>query len=238
MSARQTSILEAELCNKASPAVSIVVPVYNEQDCIADLYKGLAGLIDSLEAEVIVVDDGSDDRTESLLQECQGFTLLRIPHSGKSAALAAGLARARAPITVTIDADLQEDPGHIPEMVKLVRQGYECVHGIRVHRQDDFLGKRLPSWLYNQLIWLLFNRRFRDVNCGLRAVPTDRLRSLEWDRGAHRLVPLLIHMQGGRVKGVPVRHRRRQWGQSKYATSRRYPISLRHLLNLRLNGHV
>ncbi|BEQ16197.1 glycosyltransferase family 2 protein [Desulfoferula mesophila] len=220
------------------PAVSIIVPIFNEEESIPDLHAGLLHVANSLGAEVIVVDDGSDDDTSELLQHCRGFNLLRIPHGGKSAALAAGLARARAPIAVTIDADLQEDPAHIPHMVSLVKQGFDCVHGIRVCRQDDFWGKRLPSWFYNQLIWLLFSRRFRDINCGLRAALTDRLRSLEWKQGTHRLVPLLIHLQNGRVRGMPVRHRRRKWGQSKYATSRRYKVSLRNLLSLRLNGHV
>ncbi|MBU4278515.1 MAG: glycosyltransferase family 2 protein [Proteobacteria bacterium] len=222
----------------AAPAVSIIVPVYNEQESIPGLYDGLAHLADSLGAEIIVVDDGSDDASPQLLQDCRDFIYLRIAHAGKSAALAAGLARARAHITVTIDADLQEDPAHIPAMVALVEQGYDCVHGVRVRRQDAFWGKRLPSWFYNLLIWLLFGYQFRDVNCGLRAAPTARLRPLEWSRGTHRLVPLLVHLQGGRIKGVPVRHRRRQWGRSKYATPRRYPVSLRHLLNLWLNGHV
>ncbi|MCF8042489.1 MAG: glycosyltransferase family 2 protein [Desulfarculaceae bacterium] len=223
---------------EAVPAVSIIVPVFNEQESIPSLYGGLANLADSLGAEVIVVDDGSDDASPQLLQGCRGFIYLRIPHAGKSAALAAGLAMAKAPITVTIDADLQEDPAQIPELVALVEQGYDCAYGIRVRRQDSFWGKRLPSWIYNRLIWLLFGHQFRDVNCGLRAAPTERLRCFEWTCGTHRLIPLLAHLQGGRVKGVPVRHRSRQWGRSKYATSRRYPVSLRHLLSLRLTGHV
>lgn len=221
-----------------SPAVSIVVPVYNEQESIPALIKGLGALADALGAEVIVVDDGSDDTSPQLLQECAGFIYVRIAHAGKSAALQAGLARARAPVTVTIDADLQEDPAQIPGLLALLAQGYDCVHGIRMNRQDDFWGKRFPSLVYNMIILLLFGRMFRDVNCGLRVAATERLRSLPWGQGAHRLVPLLIHLQGGRVKGVRVRHCRRRWGQSKYATSRRYPVSLRHLINLRLTGHV
>ena len=238
MPQRQAAALANLAQTEAAPAVSIIVPVYNEQESIPGLYAGLAPLSDFLGAEVIVVDDGSDDDGPRLLQGCEGFTYLRIAHAGKSAALAAGLARARAPVSVTIDADLQEDPAHIPAMVALVEQGCDCVHGVRVRRRDAFWGKRLPSWIYNLLVWLLFGHHFRDVNCGLRAAPTARLRSLEWSRGTHRLVPLLIYLQGGRVRGLPVRHRRRRWGHSKFATSRRYPVSLRHLLNLRLNGHV
>lgn len=222
----------------SSPAVTIIVPVYNEQESLPELINRLTSLADALGAEVIVVDDGSEDASPRLLQECESFIYLRIAHGGKSAALRAGLARARAPVTVTIDADLQEDPAQIPGLLALLAQGYDCVHGIRVNRQDDFWGKRLPSLVYNMLILLLFGRWFRDVNCGLRVTATERLRSLQWTQGTHRLVPLLIHMQGGRVKGVPVRHCRRRWGQSKYATSRRYPVSLRHLINLRLNNHV
>lgn len=220
------------------PVISIIVPVYNEQENIPALFGGLVDLARSLGAEIIVVDDGSDDAGSQLLRNCEGFIYLRIPHSGKSAALATGLARARAPVAVTIDADLQEDPAHIPELLALVVQGYDCVYGVRVRRRDDFWGKRLPSLIYNLLVRLLFGHNFRDINCGLRAAPTHQLRSLEWGRGTHRLVPLLIYLQGGRVKGVPVRHRRRQAGRSKFISPRRYPVSLRHLLNLRFSGHV
>lgn len=220
------------------PAVSIVVPVFNEQENIRLLHDALSKLGDQLSTEVIVVDDGSDDASPALLQACQGFIYLRIPHAGKSAALAAGLNLARSPITVTIDADLQEDPTHIAEMVALVEKGYDCVHGVRVRRQDSFWGKRVPSRIYNLLIMLLFGHYFQDVNCGLRAAPTARLQALEWKQGTHRLVPLLIHREGGRVKGIPVRHRRRQADRSKYASSQRYPVSLRHLLSLRFAGHV
>ncbi|MBU1276120.1 MAG: glycosyltransferase family 2 protein [Proteobacteria bacterium] len=221
-----------------APAVSIIVPVYNEQEVIPSLFSGLAGLARELRAEIIVVDDGSEDASPQLLQSCEGFVYVRIAHSGKSAALAAGLDRARAPVSVTIDADLQEDPSHIPELLTLLEQGHDCAYGVRVLRQDSLWGKRLPSMVYNLLVFVLFGHNFRDVNCGLRAAPTQRLRSLEWNRGAHRLVPLLILRQGGRVKGMPVRHRRRPAGRSKYTSFRRYPLSLRHLLCLRFAGHV
>lgn len=139
-----TTAPEPNMVSEDCPAVSIIVPIFNEEESIPDLHAGLLHVANSLGAEVIVVDDGSDDDTSELLQHCRGFNLLRIPHGGKSAALAAGLARARAPIAVTIDADLQEDPAHIPHMVSLVKQGFDCVHGIRVCRQDDFGANACP----------------------------------------------------------------------------------------------
>ncbi len=223
---------------RARPAVSIIVPLYNEAESIPRLVACLAALAPGLGAEVIVVDDGSEDASPALLAHCEGITCLRIPHAGKSAALAAGLALARASQVATIDADLQEDPSQIARLLALAGQGYDCVHGVRVRRQDGLWAKRLPSRAYNLLIRLLFGYNFRDVNCGLRVASTRWLRSLEWRQGTHRLVPLLIALGGGRVAGVPVRHRRRQHGRSKFASPRRFHPSLGHLLRLRFTGHV
>ena len=125
--------------------LSVVVPVYNEYANIPLVSDQLRQALGSIEAEVIVVDDGSDDGSAELLQEDCFFRYIGIPRSGKTAALKAGMQVARAPIIATVDADLQEDPSHIIEGLQKVDQGADMVIGVRIRRKDPLLKKKLPG---------------------------------------------------------------------------------------------
>ena len=209
------------------PELSIVVPVYNEAPNAAALVHELRGTLDRLTgaSEVLLVDDGSSDETFALLtaaaEDDPRIRLLRLQRNfGQTAALAAGIDHARGAVIVTMDGDLQNDPADIPRLLTTLEQGYDLVTGWRRERQDPFLSRQLPSIAANAIIGAITGVRIHDHGCGLKAFRGELARSLRLYGEMHRFVTAIAGDLGARVTEIPVHHRPRLRGQSKYGISR------------------
>ena len=200
-----------------------MIPAYNERDNLAPLLAEIAAALDGtgLRYEVIVVDDGSTDGSfETLKTLRRQYPVLHIlsfeRNAGQTAAFAAGFRSARGAIVVTLDADLQNDPADIPRLVEtLQRTGATAVAGYRATRRDT-AWKRLQSRIANGVRNRLNGEVIRDTGCSLKAFRTEALGTLPLFAGMHRFLPTLIKMQGGTVTEIPVGHRPRKHGVTKY----------------------
>ncbi|MFN3978831.1 MAG: glycosyltransferase family 2 protein [Caldilinea sp.] len=215
------------------PRISIVIPLYNEEDSIPHLAEALDAAIANCgePTEVIIVDDGSRDRSFTLLREIAErdprFTIVRFRRNfGQTAAFAAGFAQARGEVVITMDADLQNDPMDIPLLMAKIDEGYDIVSGWRKNRQDRWLDRKLPSMLANRLISNVTDVRLHDYGCSLKAYRTDVLRHVRLYGELHRFIPALASQVGATVTEVPVNHRARKYGSSKYGISRTIRVML------------
>lgn len=200
-----------------------MIPVYNERENLAPLLSEIAAALRPVRPayEIVAVDDGSTDgsrdelrrlRTEHPELRLVGFGR----NAGQTAAFAAGFRAARAPIVVTLDADLQNDPADIPALVaELERGGTAAVVGYRLNRRDT-TWKRLQSRIANGVRNRLTHESVRDTGCSLKAFRTEGVRDLPFFNGMHRFLPTLVKMNGGAVAEMPVHHRPRRFGTTKY----------------------
>jgi dolichol-phosphate mannosyltransferase len=200
--------------------VSIVVPAFNEAECLPLLASELLAVLNAYpyEWEVILVDDGSTDRTASVMKDiCANAPRWKCLHlarnSGQSAALAAGFRAARYAVTVAIDADLQNDPWDIPRLVSRVGQ-FDCISGFRQKRLDGWL-RRVQSRWANRVRRFILDDGVTDSGCTLKAYRTSALQQVPLFRGFHRFLPALLAMQGARILEMSVNHRPRAAGTSK-----------------------
>jgi glycosyltransferase involved in cell wall biosynthesis len=217
------------------PDFSIVVPVYNEEENVRDLIdaitKAMSGYSDSY--EILLVDDGSTDRSFAVLRdlakEDSHIRVIRFGiNYGQTAALSAGFHYSRGKLVITMDADLQNDPSDIPLMVAKSEEGWDVVSGWRKDRFDRFLTRKLPSMMANRLISKITGLRLNDYGCTLKAYRSDIIRHIELYGEMHRFIPALARWAGASVTEVVVKHHPRRKGQSKYGISR----TLRVLLDL------
>lgn len=226
------------------PWVSIVGPVYDEKHSLRALYDQLCAAMTAEEAagrswELVLVDDASTDGSlEELLRLAHEDPRVRVlrhaTRRGQSAALAAGFQAARGVVTVTLDTDLQNDPADIPALLEPL-DSYDLVCGVRRHRRDP-LSKRLASRVANRLRRLILHDGLHDVGCGLRAARTELLRQLPPFDGLHRFIGPLLVGRGARVVEVPVHHRPRTHGRSKYGVRDRMWRGLWDLIGVRWLG--
>lgn len=207
--------------NPPPPKISVVVPVYNEEENIPILLREIRDALDPLGEpyEVLFVDDGSSDRSlevmRGLIPENPALRVLRFEkNAGQSAALDAGFRAARGGIVITLDADLQNDPADIPLLLGLL-DGADAVVGWRAVRQDS-LSKRLTSRLGNWLRNRLTGEDIADTGCSLKAFRSESLGQIKMFRGMHRFLPTLVRIEGYRVVQVRVNHRPRVHGATKY----------------------
>jgi glycosyltransferase involved in cell wall biosynthesis len=217
----------------SAPAISVVIPLFNEEESIPHLYQALTDALESYGRpyEVIIVDDGSRDRSFALLKEIAEkdprFTAIRLRRNfGQTAAFAAGFAQARGDVIITMDADLQNDPRDVPLLMAKIDEGYDIVSGWRKDRQDRFWDRRLPSMIANQLISNVTDVQLHDYGCSLKAYRRDVLQHVRLYGELHRFIPALASQVGGTVTEVPVNHHARQFGRSKYGISRTIRVML------------
>jgi len=213
--------------------ISVVIPLYNEVESIPMLHQALT---DALEAygqayEIIIIDDGSTDGSFELLAQCaekdEHIKVIRMRRNfGQTAAFAAGFDHAQGEVIITMDADLQNDPADIPLLMEKFEEGYDIVSGWRHDRQDRYLDRKLPSMIANRLISNVTDVRLHDYGCSLKAYRRDVLQHVRLYGQLHRFIPALASQVGGTVTEVPVNHRARQFGQSKYGIGRTVRVAL------------
>jgi len=213
--------------------VSVVVPVYNEEDNVVPLLDGLRDVLEGLGRpyELIVVDDGSADATAARLREAAPrFATLRVVrlrgNFGQTAALAAGFDRARGELIVTMDGDRQNDPADIPRLIDKLKEGYDVVSGWRLDRQDAFWSRRLPSQAANALISWITGVRLHDYGCALKVYRQEILRDVALYGEMHRFLPALARWVGASIGELPVTHWPRRSGVSKYGLGRTVRVLL------------
>jgi dolichol-phosphate mannosyltransferase len=201
--------------------VSVVVPLYNEEENVAILQRELTEALGGLDYEIIFVDDGSRDQTAAKIRTGPRSRVLRFEkNAGQSAAIFAGLQAARGEIAVLLDGDLQNDPADIPRLLDEIARGADLVCGYRARRQDTLV-KRITSRVAN-LVRSRFTRDgVRDTGCTLKAMRRDCIPALVPFKGMHRFIPALVKGAGYRLVEIPVNHRARRFGQSKYGLSNR-----------------
>jgi len=226
------------------PQLSVVVPVYNEAPNVEALVHELRATLDrlTLTAEVVLIDDGSTDETFALLVAAAAadprFRLVRLRRNfGQTAALAAGLDHATGSIIVTMDGDLQNDPADIPQLVAALDAGADVVNGWRRDRKDPFLSRQLPSIVANAIIGATTNVRIHDYGCGIKAFRVEIAKSLKLYGEMHRFIAAIAGDLGANVTEIPVNHRPRLRGTSKYGLSRTIRVVLDLLTIKFLSGY-
>lgn len=202
-------------------SVSIVVPLYNEEQNVAILQRELSDTLKDLDYEIIFVDDGSCDQTVSRIVADPRIRVLQFAmNAGQSAAIFAGLQAVRGEVAVLIDGDLQNDPADIPRLLAEVSHGADLVCGYRAQRKDTLV-KRITSRVANSVRSRFTRDGVRDTGCTLKAMRRDCIAALVPFKGMHRFIPALVKGAGYRLVEIPVNHRPRRFGQSKYGLGNR-----------------
>ena len=206
--------------------ISVVIPLYNEEESLSELFDALESVMAGIgvDYEYVFVDDGSVDKSLLILRDLfKKSTHVRVlsfrRNHGKSAALSVGFKAARGDVIITIDADLQDDPGEIPVLLKKLHEGADLVSGWKRDRQDPWT-KTLPSKFFNLVTSALSGLRLHDFNCGLKAYRGDVARTISVYGELHRFIPVLAGWEGFKVDEVQVRHFKRKYGKSKYGGER------------------
>ncbi len=227
-----------------SPAVSVIVPLFNEEENVPILQSELRAALSGLDHEIVFVDDGSVDRTVDQIETAPNIRVIRFEkNTGQSAAIYAGLQAARGAIAVLIDGDLQNDPADIPRLLAEIERGVDLVCGYRLKRRDTVL-KRLTSRVANAIRSRFTKDGVRDTGCTLKAMRRECVSALVPFKGMHRFIPALSKGAGYRLVEIPVNHRPRRFGQSKYGLGNRAlratidMLGVRWLLARRLNHKI
>jgi glycosyltransferase involved in cell wall biosynthesis len=213
--------------------VSVVVPVYNEEDNVAPLLAGVTATLASLGRpyEIVVVDDGSTDDTAGRLRDAAArYPALRAVrlrgNFGQTAALAAGFDQARGELIVTMDGDCQNDPADIPRLLDALKDGYDVVSGWRRERQDPLWSRRVPSRMANALISWITGVHLHDYGCALKVYRREIVRDIALYGEMHRFLPALARWVGATIGEIPVGHHPRRRGASKYGLGRTVRVLL------------
>jgi dolichol-phosphate mannosyltransferase len=227
-----------------SPTVSVVVPLFNEEENVPILQSELRAALSGLDHEIVFVDDGSVDRTVDQIETAPNIRVIRFEkNTGQSAAIYAGLQAARGATAVLIDGDLQNDPAAIPRLLAEIARGADVVCGYRVKRKDTVL-KRLTSRIANAVRSRFTKDGVRDTGCTLKAMRLECVSALVPFKGMHRFLPALIKGAGYRLVEIPVNHRPRRFGRSNYGLGNRAlratidMFGVRWLLARRLNHKI
>ena len=212
-------------------ALSIVVPIYNEEESLPFLVNQLLEVLQPMQEtfELVLVNDGSSDNSAEVIRklsfeipELVGVLLRK--NYGQTAAMAAGFDISSGDIVVTLDGDLQNDPADIPLLVNKIRDGFDLVSGWRFRRQDAAISRKLPSKIANRLIGKVTGVRLNDYGCSLKAYRKEVLTDMRLYGELHRFLPVLANIEGARITEVKVNHRARQFGSSKYGIDRTFRV--------------
>jgi len=225
-------------------AVSVIVPIFNEEENIPILQSELHAALKDLDYEIIFVDDGSSDRTVDRIEAAPNVRVIRFEkNAGQSAAIYAGLKTACGATVVLIDGDLQNDPADVPRLLSEIARGADLVCGYRAKRQDTPL-KRMTSRIANAVRSRYTKDGVRDTGCTLKAMRRECVGALVPFKGMHRFIPALVKGAGYGLVEIPVNHRPRRFGHSKYGLSNRAlratadMFGVRWLLSRRLNYKI
>lgn len=222
--------------------LSFVIPVYNEDQSLKQLYAEIIENTDDRKYEIIFVDDGSTDSSFEIMQELakedKNVKIIRFrKNSGKAAGLQSGFDAITGDIIFTMDADLQDDATEIPSFIKKLDEGYDLVTGWKKKRKDP-ISKTGPSKLFNSIVSSSFGLKIHDFNCGFKAYRREVIEELDIYGEMHRYIPALAHAKGFKVAEIPVHHRSRKFGKSKYGAER-YLRGFLDLLTVKLvTGYI
>lgn len=222
----QTDEIRADASVDEAIDISVVVPSYNEKESLPELSERLRVALDAAarQWEVWLIDDGSNDGSDAAMRALHAsdprFKVIRFRRNyGKSAALALGFKHARGRVVITMDADLQDDPAEIPNLIAKLDQGYDMVSGWKKKRHDP-LSKTLPSRFFNFVTGKMSGIDIHDFNCGLKGYRSDVVKSVRIYGEMHRYIPVLAKMAGFTVAEIPVQHHARKYGKTKFGLSR------------------
>jgi dolichol-phosphate mannosyltransferase len=224
--------------------LSVIVPLYNEQESVPILQEELTGALDGIDYEIIFVDDGSQDQTAAQIVAGPRVRVLRFAqNAGQSAAIWAGLNLSTGDVLVLIDGDLQNDPADIPRLLAEISRGADLVCGYRAQRKDTFV-KRVSSRIANFIRSRFTRDGVRDTGCTLKAMRRQCIGALLPFKGMHRFIPALVKAAGYRLVEIPVNHRPRRFGRSNYGLGNRAVratidmFGVRWLLSRQLNYRI
>lgn len=224
--------------------LSVIVPVYNEKNNLFKMNTEVQMALKEIGAyEIIYVNDGSIDGSTDILAQIKDShkkvkVLELARHYGQTEAMQAGIDAAQGDILVFLDADLQNDPRDIPKLLLKIEEGYDVVSGWRKGRKDPFWTRQLPSWLANQLISWISKIKLHDLGCTLKAYKRKALKDIRLYSEMHRLIPLYVGRQGGRIAEIEVSHRERTEGKSKYGLMRFFRVLLDFYVAEFMNGFL
>jgi glycosyltransferase involved in cell wall biosynthesis len=205
----------------ATPKVSVIIPVFNEEGNVSELQSELEHTLKEIPYEIIFVDDGSHDRTVERIRPGARVRVIEFArNAGQSAAIYAGLASAEGNLLVLMDGDLQNDPQDIPRLLAEIEKGFDLVCGYRINRRDSWM-KRAQSAIANAVRSRFTKDGVRDTGCTLKAMRRECRDALIPFYGMHRFIPALIKGSGYKITEIPVNHRKRHSGVSKYGFGNR-----------------
>jgi glycosyltransferase involved in cell wall biosynthesis len=206
--------------------ITVIIPLYNEEESLKELHQQLRSTLGRMNVrhELLFVDDGSTDRSFQVLRDLKRMDkhvkILRFRRNyGKSAALSVGFEKAQGNIVITMDADLQDDPSEIPALKRKLDEGFDLVSGWKKVRRDP-ITKTLPSRFFNFVTRVLTGIKIHDFNCGLKAYRRDVIKTVKVYGELHRYIPVLAHWEGFRIGELPVQHRARRYGKTKFGFGR------------------
>ncbi len=209
--------------------LSIIIPVFNEEGNVKDLFLDIQSVIseNSYEAEVIFIDDGSTDSTVAIIKTLPNAKLIRFRKNfGQTAAMSAGIDYATGDVIIPMDGDRQNDPKDIPVLLAKLDEGYDVVSGWRKDRKDNAIKRNLPSRIANGLISKISGVHLHDYGCSLKAYKRDVIKDVRLYGEMHRFIPVYANWMGGKVTEIPVRHHPRIHGVSKYGIGRTFKVVL------------
>ncbi len=211
--------------------ISIVIPVFNESESIGYLLDEVLNVIQNnkLNCELIVVNDGSNDNTSTVLDELtikiKELTVISLRKNyGQTAAMAAGFDNSKGEIVITLDGDLQNDPNDIPKLISHINEGYDLICGWRYERKDKLINRRIPSKIANKLIANVTGLKLHDYGCSLKAFKKEIVDDIKLYGELHRFLPVLANIEGAKIKEIKVNHRSRKYGSSKYGIDRTFRV--------------